>query len=265
MRDLLQVMPTVMSPKATAVSRLSQCLPRSLASKATQEPPSGYRRSHGSQTQESRGGRGKHSTPSPELNMFAESTRHLVQTVPTSAAVAVYGFNPADQLVKELCAAERSAGCAPVEHRDGSSGLGVGGEPDDHHHCILLRAAAPTSNGDASLGEFWTDGDDHLSPEIIAAEESSRRGGVGGGFGTALANGLSRPVLADDMGETHLWVVDSRGRRHLAAAFVSLQRATVFITLSPSTQFPPFRVENRSSTDTLAYRQVTVCWSWTGM
>ncbi|CAN0471203.1 unnamed protein product, partial [Discosporangium mesarthrocarpum] len=49
------------------------------------------------------------------------------------------------------------------------------------------------------------------------------------------------------MGETHLWVVDAKGQRHLAAAFVSLQKATVFLTLSAAAQFPPFRVENRSS------------------
>ena len=159
-----------------------------------------------------------------------DGTEHLAQAVPTSAAVIVYAFNAADQLVKGLAAA--------TGRNRGGTATGVGGDADDHRKCVLLRAAADSGGGDNDGGD---DGGDV---------------GGSGGFGVALAAGLSRPVLAEEMGETHLWVVDSRGRRHLAAAFVSLQRATVFLTLTTAGQFPPFRVENRSSAETLAYRQV---------
>lgn len=160
-----------------------------------------------------------------------DETEHLVQAVPTSAAVIVYAFNSAEQLVNGLAAASGARGNKVV---------GVSGDSDDHRECVLVRATS-ASGPDSDSG--------------TCAGEGSRHGS-GGGFGTALAAGLSRPVLTEEMGETHLWVVDSRGRRHLAAAFVSLQRATVFITISASAQFPPFRVENRSSAEMLAYRQV---------
>ncbi|CAM9775046.1 unnamed protein product, partial [Phaeothamnion confervicola] len=62
---------------------------------------------------------------------------------------------------------------------------------------------------------------------------------------------LSQPILAEDMGETHLWVADGAGRKILVRASVSLQRATVFITLSNAAQFPPYRIENRSSSETI--------------
>lgn len=164
-------------------------------------------------------------------------TDHLAQTVPNSAAVIIYAFNTAHQLVKGLTASAAASGnSTSLGGLDKASVAGVGGDADDHRKCVLLRAMAVASGGGGG-----GPGDD---------------GGGAGGFGPALEAGLSRPVLAEEMGETHLWVVDSHGRRHLAAAFVSLQRATVFITLSASAQFPPFRVENRSSAETLAYRQV---------
>lgn len=232
-----QVMPTIMSPKVTAVTRLSRCLPPFAPLQRNQYPRSNTR--HGA-------------TPA-NSHAAAQSVEHLVQAVPTSAAVIVYGFNSADQLVKGLSAAERVADSANSGDRSGGgssggsgSGLGVIGEPDDQRNCVLMRAAIPIDTDDSDL---W-------ARTEAGAGEASGHGNVGDGFGPAMANGLSRPVLADEMGETHLWVADSNGRRHLAAAFVSLQRATVFITLSPSAQFPPFRVENRSSTETLAYRQV---------
>lgn len=172
----------------------------------------------------------------------AVGTGHLARTVPNSEAVIIYAFNAADELAKGLAVAAAASGINhSVGGGAGDTGVaGVGGDSDDHRKCVLLRAAsAATAAAAASAATGGGDED----------------GGVGG-FGPALAMGLSRPVLADEMGETHLWVVDSNGRRHLAAAFVSLQRATVFVTLSASAQFPPFRVENRSSAETLAYRQV---------
>lgn len=252
-----QVMPTVMSPKASAVERLSRCIPPSIPA-VRRDPPfvRTYRDSPGRLTTSraatdaaARGagaGRPGGKTGSPCGSSAASigttgpdtatsapvhCTDHLTRTVPTSAAVIVYAFNAADQLVKGLLAASGSGG------RGTAAGVriaGVGGDSDDHRKCVLLRATTATTAGGSG-------GDG---------------GGGNGGFGPALEAGLSRPVLADEMGETHLWVVDSHGRRHLAAAFVSLQRATVFITLSASAQFPPFRVENRSSAETLAYRQV---------
>lgn len=221
---IFQVMPTVMSPKAAAVTKLSRCLP---------DPPSPSRRheqQHGHQRFGS-GGIARGPTTAAE-----GETAHLAQAVPTSSAVIVYGFNPADQLVKGLVAAARAAG-RPVPATSG--GGGAAGDTDDHRKCILVRAATAAGGGGA-----------------VGSGGSGSGTSDAGGFGSALASGLSRPVLAEEMGETHLWVVDSRGRRHLATAFVSLQRATVFITLSASAQFPPFRVENRSSMETLVYRQV---------
>lgn len=233
-----------MSPKASAVARLSQCIP----------PPAPPRRegpvlryhdprrfmSTGIASPSVEGGRGDGWPLSPPITPTStaanavDGTEHLAQAVPTSAAVIVYAFNPADQLVKGLAAASG-------RDRGGSNAVGVGGDADDHRKCVLVRAAAD-GGGHGDNGGVDDGGDV----------------GGGGGFGAALAAGLSRPVLAEEMGETHLWVVDSRGRRHLAAAFVSLQRATVFITLTSSGQFPPFRVENRSSAETLAYRQVWI-------
>lgn len=162
-----------------------------------------------------------------------DSTEHLTQAVPTSSAVIVYAFNAAEDLVDGLTTVASDGGSP--NHRHGSN-TAVGGDADERRKCVLVRAAA---DGDSDGGD-------------------GRSGGSGGGFGAALAAGLSRPVLAEEMGETHLWVVDTRGRRHLAAAFVSLQRATVFLTLTASEQFPPFRMENRSSAESLAYRQVQV-------
>lgn len=242
-----------MSPKAAAVERLSQCIPPAM-------PPPGrdssflaaYRDSprrcavSGTPDGGSGGSGGGKGDPSRSANSVTaplsagsagaavvKGTDHLARTVPTSTAVIIYAFNAADQLVKGLAAA------SPAASPGNSNGVaGVGGDSDDHRKCVLLRATATSGNcGGGGGGE---------------------EGGDSGGFGPALAAGLSRPVLAEEMGETHLWVVDSAGRRHLAAAFVSLQRATVFITLSASSQFPPFRVENRSSAETLAYRQVRV-------
>lgn len=235
-----------MSPKAGTVARLSKCIPP--AAPPRREEPllrfSDHRRfmSAGIAGASAEGGSGARETglppTSPTASIFADAvggTEHLAQAVPTSAAVIVYAFNAADQLVKGLAAATgRSRG-------GGGSVLGIGGDADDHRKCVLVRATADSGGGENDGGD---DGGDV---------------GGGGGFGTALAAGLSRPVLAEEMGETHLWVVDSRGRRHLAAAFVSLQRATVFLTLTTAGQFPPFRVENRSSAETLAYRQVGTC------
>lgn len=219
-------MPTVMSPKAAAVTNLSRCLP---------DPPAPSRR-HEQQRGHQRFGSG--GVARGPTTAAKDETAHLAQSVPTSSAVIVYAFNPADQLVKGLVVAARTAG-RPVPPTSGGGG-GSSGDMDDHRKCILVRAAAAAGGGGAGG----------------SGGSGSGSSGVGG-FGPALASGLSRPVLAEEMGETHLWVVDSRGRRHLAAAFVSLQRATVFITLSASAQFPPFRVENRSSMETLAYRQVS--------
>lgn len=245
-----QVMPTVMSPKAAVVERLSQCIPPAM-------PPAGressflraYRdspRRHSILgTPDGPGGAGGENGGSGDPGgathpasasvspgaAAVKDTEHLARTVPTSTAVIIYAFSAADQLVRGLAAAAGSSGS------DGNGVAGIGGDSDDHRKCVLLRATATTTNSGGGGGAS-EDGDDP------------------GGFGPALAAGLSRPVLAEEMGETHLWVVDSAGRRHLAAAFVSLQRATVFITLSASSQFPPFRVENRSSAETLAYRQV---------
>lgn len=175
----------------------------------------------------------------------AVGTGHLARTVPNSEAVIIYAFSAADDLAKGLAVAAAASGSNhSVAGGAGDTGVaGVGGDSDDHRKCVLLRAAAAAAAPSAAGGGGDEDG------------------GVGG-FGPALATGLSRPVLADEMGETHLWVVDSNGRRHLAAAFVSLQRATVFVTLSASAQFPPFRVENRSSAETLAYRQVECLPAW---
>ena len=252
-----------MSPKAAAVERLSRCIPPAvpavrrdaLFAQTYRDPPgrftaSGAGEGAGDNDAAARGG-GKDgavgkagspgaSSPSSSSATAAASaavahhggTDHLARTVPTSAAVIVYAFNAADQLVKGLLAASGSGSGAAS---------GVGGDSDDHRKCVLLRASAPAGAGRG-----------------VDDSGSAGAGAGAGGFGPALEAGLSRPVLADEMGETHLWVVDAHGRRHLAAAFVSLQRATVFITLSASAQFPPFRVENRSSAETLAYRQVRV-------
>ncbi|CAM9746916.1 unnamed protein product, partial [Ectocarpus sp. 8 AP-2014] len=250
----LEVMPTVMSPKAAAVERLAKCIPPAM-------PPScrdasflrGYRASPRSFLRSGRadaaakgeGGAGSGSVggyptvAAAGASAAAVGTGHLARTVPNSEAVIIYAFNAADDLAKGLAVAAAASGSnhSVAGGGAGDTGVaGVAGDSDDHRKCVLLRAAAAATGATAAGG-----GDED--------------GGVGG-FGPALATGLSRPVLADEMGETHLWVVDSNGRRHLAAAFVSLQRATVFVTLSASAQFPPFRVENRSSAETLAYRQV---------
>lgn len=244
-----------MSPKAGAVERLSRYIPPAIPAIRRDSPfartnrDSPGRFTASGTADAARGGTGGKASPSTvgkagspgassaaistAASAVAHGTDHLARTVPTSAAVIIYAFNTADRLVKGLRAASGSG-------NDAAAGVvGVGGDSDDHRKCVLLRATAAAGGGGGGRG-----GDD--------------TGGGAGGFGPALEAGLSRPVLADEMGETHLWVVDSHGRRHLAAAFVSLQRATVFITLSASAQFPPFRVENRSSAETLAYRQVGV-------
>ena len=180
--------------------------------------------------------------PSAAFNSGAGGgTEHLVQTVPTSAAVIVYAFNSASRLIKGLAATRGTS-------VDSASSAAVEGDADDRRKCILIRASA----GDRADGDGGGGGGGY----VHGAGERSRSDRSGSGFGEALAQGLSRPILAEDMGETHLWVVDSLGRRYLAAAFVSLQRATIFLTISASGQFPPFRIENRSSAETLAYRQV---------
>lgn len=255
-------MPTVMSPRAAAVERLSRCIPPAIPATRRDSP---FARTHrdspgrftapgtadaargdgaggtaGKASPSTAGKAGSPSAPattSTTTAAVAHSTDHLARTVPTSAAVIIYAFNAADRLVRGLLATSGSG-------RDTAAGgvAGVGGDSDDHRKCVLLRAAAAAGSGGGGAGR--------------GVDDSGGGGGGAGGFGPALEAGLSRPVLADEMGETHLWVVDSHGRRHLAAAFVSLQRATVFITLSASAQFPPFRVENRSSAETLAYRQV---------
>ncbi|CAN0032080.1 unnamed protein product, partial [Ectocarpus fasciculatus] len=257
----LEVMPTVMSPKAAAVERLAKCIPPAM-------PPScrdasflrGYRGSPRRFLRSGRadaegdigggdggggsGGVGGHpaAATTSAASAAAVGTGHLARTVPNSEAVIIYAFNAADELAKGLAVAAAASGINhSVGGGVGDTGVaGVGGDSDDHRKCVLLRAAAAATAAAAASAATGVGDED---------------GGVGG-FGPALATGLSRPVLADEMGETHLWVVDSNGRRHLAAAFVSLQRATVFVTLSASAQFPPFRVENRSSAETLAYRQV---------
>ena len=274
-----QVMPTVMSPKAAAVESLSRCIPPAIPVTHRDSPfARTYRDSPGRFAASGTGagtlevtraaddaaavarGEGRNdgtagaragSSGAASASASASSagaaaaahhggvTDHLARTVPTSAAVIVYAFNAADRLVGGLLAATGSSGSATT---------GFGGDSDDHRKCVLLRAAAAAAGGGGGGGRGVGD----------SGRDSGGGGGGGGagGFGPALEAGLSRPVLADEMGETHLWVVDAHGRRHLAAAFVSLQRATVFITLSASAQFPPFRVENRSSAETLAYRQV---------
>lgn len=236
-----------MSPKAAAVTKLSRCLP-------DPAPPSHHSDQRGHRRFGTAGAAcGAVTTAAAAAD--ADGTVHLAQAVPTSAAVIVYAFNPADQLVKGLVAAAGTSGrpCPPAAAEGG------GGDMDDHCKCVLVRAAAPVGGGSSGggSGDGFGSGAWTSVAGGSARGESSRNGDGGGGFGSALASGLSRPVLAEEMGETHLWVVDSQGRRHLAAAFVSLQRATVFITLSASAQFPPFRVENRSSMETLAYRQVS--------
>lgn len=235
-----------MSPKAAAVARLSEYLPPPVSSRREGTFPRLYPRRL-STPASTDGGMDRRGAPSGSVSPPASTaaaaavdpahgTEHLAHEVPTSAAVIVYAFNAADQLVNGLAAATGSGG-----RRDAPRG--VGGDVDDHRKCVLVRAAGSEDGG--------KDG---------GSNRGGGAGGVGsgGGFGQALAAGLSRPVLTDEMGETHLWVVDSRGRRHLAAAFVSLQRATVFLTLTASGQFPPFRVENRSSAEMLAYRQVGI-------
>lgn len=256
-----------MSPKASTVARLSQCLPRAAPSRRNQMFPQGHRSIRSSGATDSlgaAGARGRTIAPSSAAanaaSVAAESTAHLAHAVPTSSAVIVYAFNPADQLVKGLAAAERKAN-RPSTGGSGTGGLGPGGDADDHRKCVLVRAAGSGDGNDERGGDGFGARNARQRSEQAAGAGGGRGdgggyGGSGGGFGSALAAGLSRPVLAEDMGETHLWVMDAHGRRHLAAAFVSLQRATVFITLSASAQFPPFRVENRSSTETLAYRQV---------
>lgn len=219
-----------MSPKASVAARLSQCLPPPTTS--SREDPflvdRNEGRFHTTKTENLQQEGLSSFFPTPSVATSADGgSEHLSQVVPTSAAVIVYAFNAADELVEGLNTA------ADSRHRENHTG--VGGDTDDHRKCMLVRATAGNGTG-----------------------SGSNHGGGNGfdGFGPALAAGLSRPVLAEEMGETHLWVVDYVGRRHLAAAFVSIQRATIFITLSASTQLPPFRVENRSSAETLAYRQV---------
>lgn len=201
--------------------------------------------------------------------MDGGGTDHLAQAVPTSSAVIVYAFNAADHLVRGLATARDSAvaataaaargGRAAGGGNPGDVPAGVGGDADDHRKCVLIRAAAVAGGGGGGGGGSGaSDESSGGAGGRVVFGGGSSSAGKGGGFGDALAAGLSRPVLAEEMGETHLWVVDPRGRRHLAAAFVSLQRATVFLTLTASAQFPPFRVENRSSAETLAYRQVGV-------
>lgn len=235
-----QVMPTVMSPKAGEVNRLSQCIPPSMPSlEEGQSPLRSPMHSHlgvttnravPAWTGERNGDKGETSC---STGAVVGGIEHILQTVPTSSAVIVYGFNPVDRVVKGLAAARGF----PVD----ASAAAVAGDVDDRRKCVLIRATAEVAAADDSAD---------------VAGETSRRDTSRGGFGEALGAGLSRPILAEEMGETHLWVMDSRGRRHLAAAFVSLQRATIFLTISASGQFPPFRIENRSSAETLAYRQV---------
>lgn len=225
-----------MSPKAGEVNRLSQCIPPSMPSSEEGQSPvrSPMHPNLGVTTNstvpawtgERYGDKGECSC-SP--GAVVGGIEHILQTVPTSAAVIVYGFNPVDRVVKGLAAARGS----PVD----ANAAAVAEDVEDRRKCVLIRATAEVAATDV-------------------AGEISRRDTSRGGFGGALGAGLSRPILVEEMGETHLWVMDSRGRRHLAAVFVSLQRATIFLTISASGQFPPFRIENRSSAETLAYRQV---------
>lgn len=238
-----------MSPKAAAVTKLSRCLPSPVPPPRHREQQQPLLRAHrrvgSSESAEKAGG---------TRSVGGAETAHLAQAVPTSSAVIVYAFNPVDRLVKGLTASVQAAGLPTPAARGGHGG----GDVDDHRKCVLIRAAAPEDVGGSSCGGRLGSG---ARPGVSGGYGGAAvddGGGGGGGFGSALASGLSRPVLADEMGETHLWVADRHGRRHLAAAFVSLQRATVFITLSASGQFPPFQVENRSSAETLAYRQVTI-------
>ncbi|CAM9838191.1 unnamed protein product [Scytosiphon promiscuus] len=139
---------------------------------------------------------------------------------------------------------------AVSETPDGSDGAGRSNAGGDPSRAANPVPASVSANAGAAAA---VKGTDHLARTVPTSTAV-----IIYAFNAAdqLVKGLATAAASSSMGETHLWVVDSAGRRHLAAAFVSLQRATVFITLSASSQFPPFRVENRSGAETLAYRQV---------
>ncbi|CAM9638267.1 unnamed protein product [Chrysoparadoxa australica] len=66
---------------------------------------------------------------------------------------------------------------------------------------------------------------------------------------------LSQPVMLDEVGQTYLWLHGQGGTRYLIRASVTIQGCTVFTTLSDAAQYPPYRIENRSSAASLVYRQ----------
>ncbi|CAM9464734.1 unnamed protein product, partial [Choristocarpus tenellus] len=279
----LQVMPVVMAPKSSVVERLSARLPPpglpaqppeqahliwSRVEGTPKEGVSNNGRGRGAESSGRQGLQGSRGHRREERVAYANDVGHFYQDVPTLSSVIIYSFNPVAKLVQGLVDAAAAASASDVSD-EGSDHRMVGGagnssekkndpgdmegDAEELRKCILVRVAAEGSStkgerdfGDIRGGAVKGRGSNRVNGCPAHAEE---------GFGAALAAGLSRPLLAEEMGETHLWVVDECGRRHLAAAVVTLQKATVFLTISAAAQFPPFRVENRSSSETVVYRQ----------
>ena len=73
------------------------------------------------------------------------------------------------------------------------------------------------------------------------------------------ATPFSLPIHLDATGETHVWVRDrslGKCRKWLVSVRRAVEKATVFIVLEDAAARPPQRVENRSTSQILLYRQV---------
>lgn len=77
-----------------------------------------------------------------------------------------------------------------------------------------------------------------------------RLAGIGGDVESSL------PIPVDEMGESHVWIRDRDGRkRWLCSVRKMIRGPTVYIVLTDATLAPPHRIENRSASATLLFRQ----------
>jgi hypothetical protein len=72
---------------------------------------------------------------------------------------------------------------------------------------------------------------------------------------------VSVPIPVEDFGERYMWLrvrnrISNTYSHMIVSASVSLEKPTVEITLRDASHMPPYRVENRSSSVTIVYRQV---------
>ena len=66
----------------------------------------------------------------------------------------------------------------------------------------------------------------------------------------------AQPIVVDELGQQYVWLAQVGKPKAVVCATVSVETPCVYIVLQNASAHPPYRIENRSCTATLVYKQV---------